>query len=139
MITVVSIDPGNDWGAALFVGGTLRAAHLRSFPMTAPDVVVIERPEIYPRMKVPPGDIVALALNAGWLDGQIAALETVWVTPKHWKGQVPKHIMYKRIMAALSDAELTALTSWLARLPKGSAHNVVDAVGIGLWYHQRIG
>jgi hypothetical protein len=48
-----------------------------------------------------------------------------------WKGSVPKDIMGERIKSKLSAAEL-------ALLGTKPNHNVVDAVGIGLWKLQRL-
>ena len=50
--------------------------------------VWIERPVIYPRSKVPPNDIIALALNAGrWGIYLHLGLEVTLVEPATWKGQ----------------------------------------------------
>ncbi len=57
------------------------------------------------------------------------------VTPFAWKGNTPKGIQASRILSALTKAEHEAV-SW----PKKSlAHNVVDAIGIGLWRAGRLG
>jgi hypothetical protein len=51
------------------------------------------------------------------------------VSPFAWKGNVPKGIQGSRILSALTKAEHDVVC-W----PKNSLkHNLVDAIGIGLW------
>jgi len=91
-----------------------------------PDVVVIERPKIYPRNRNKrPNDLIDLALTAG---ACVIFGTPVFVTPQEWKGQVPKEISGARTKKELSSAELLVLRRW------NKNHNVLDAVGIGRWY-----
>ena len=56
-------------------------------------------------------------------------------TPFQWKGNTPKEIQASRILSALTKTEHDAIT-W----PKKSLrHNVIDAIGIGLWRLERLG
>jgi len=88
---------------------------------------VIEFPRVH--RDTPNNDsIVKLAAACG---AYTALLETQdftieWVEPREWKGMVPKDIMYKRIIAKLNTEEYS-------RIDKPQDHNVIDAVGIGLW------
>ena len=54
------------------------------------------------------------------------------VSPRAWKGQVPKHIHHHRIAEALTASE-RALLDWLNLTPDAR-----DAVGIALWYTRRL-
>lgn len=61
---------------------------------------------------------------------QAAGFNVEWVEPRAWKGMVPKNVMFNRIIAKLSDEEYTYIH-------KPKDHNVVDAIGIGLWKIKR--
>jgi hypothetical protein len=97
---------------------------------------VIEMPQVYPRSRgVPPNDIVKLAFTAGRL------AETMWLrslggvrtmTPHEWKGVMPKDVCRGRILAHLSQEEMSIFTKACESFPKGQQHDVVDAIGIGL-------
>lgn len=57
-------------------------------------------------------------------------------TPATWKGQVPKEVHHARILARLTSAELADLPP--CRVSKGNPHgydnNMLDAIGLGLFY-----
>ena len=146
-MNILAIDPGKRSIAwAWFVRGKLLECGFASHDKTpfeagtrdmiqsvdlpgTPDVVVIERPKIYPRDRDKrPNDLLDLALTAG---ACIVFGPPVFVTPQQWKGQVPKKIHGERIRDELSAAERTVLRHWVKN------HNVLDAVGIGLWYAKR--
>jgi hypothetical protein len=97
--------------------------------------VVIERPQVYvaSRSKGDPNDLITLALMAGAVAGLLEAPFLTEYKPAQWKGQAPKDVMIERIIRALTVDEHTRV-----RLPdaKSLAHNVWDAIGIGL-YHLR--
>ena len=103
------------------------------------DAVAIERPQVYvhSRAKGDPNDLITLAMMAGGIVGAMratrAALLVVEYKPAEWKGQVPKDVMTKRIKRSLTEEEQPRVL-----LPKAGslAHNVWDAVGIGL-HHLR--
>jgi hypothetical protein len=102
-------------------------------------VVVIEKPQIYPNSPVPPNDIITLTLQAGRYLGiaeqmGIAILRTV--LPKSWKGQLPKGVCAGRIISRLSSEELLVLKAAESKLPAGKRHNLIDAVGIGLYAYR---
>ena len=50
--------------------------------------------------------------------------------PRTWKGTVPKKIHQPRILKALTAKEKAAIESW--------RHDVIDAVGIGLFHTRRM-
>lgn len=111
--------------------------------------IVIERPQVYERSrsKGDPNDLIALALVAGAVVGAVREYQAMSMCrivgytpcrvieyrPADWKGQVPKDVMVRRIKRSLAKTELERV-----ELPKAKslAHNVWDAVGIGL-HHLR--
>lgn len=84
-----------------------------------------------------PGDIVDLAFAAGVVKGLVQAhwsyAKIVEHLPVQWKGNVPKPIMAKRILAKLDPNEV-------ARIQRVGYkdHNTLDAIGIGLFALKRI-
>lgn len=92
---------------------------------------VIEFPQVH-RDTPNPNDIVKLAAACGAYTAILQSLgfSVSWVAPSDWKGTVPKDIMFRRILAKVTSDEYT-------RIKKPKDHNVVDAVGIGLWHLNR--
>lgn len=144
---MIAIDPGNQTGWALFDGGQLQSAGaspkdevLAEPPFLKGAQVVLELPRIYPQGRSPANpnrSIRPLMLMVGDLQGfyRRAGLEVTLIEPKGWKGQVPKTIHHRRLLAKLTDEEK-------ARLPKRPRakdfdHNMLDAVGLGLWKLER--
>lgn len=136
---LLAIDPGTDLGWALF--GPDRRLSRCGFgtpPREGFEEAVIERPKIYPqgRQKANPKDVITLALTAGEFGGRCKdANATVrYVEPDEWKGgSIPKEIHQPRIWAKLTDAEKSVLDVACKGMAPSKRHNVVDAVGIGLW------
>lgn len=88
---------------------------------------IIEIPKIH--RDTPNNDsIIKLATACGAYTSilQAAGFNVIWVEPRSWKGTTPKNIMFKRIIAKLEDKEYKCID-------KPKDHNVIDAVGIGLW------
>lgn len=99
-----------------------------------PDVVCVELMQSYAfdSQKGDQNDLIALATIGGQIAGRFPHARSVYVTPATWKGQVPKHIMARRIERGLVEREcLHALR--LDRYAASLRHNVLDAVGIGLY------
>lgn len=141
---VIAIDPGKRSGFAVFNGGALAVAGtldeaeiLDRPPCSLGGVAVIEVPVVYPTRKVDANDLIDLAVLVGDLRGYYrrTGFEVRLVRPRTWKGTVPKDIHGRRVLAALS-AEERAL---LPRRPraKNYDHNMLDAVGLGLWQLKR--
>ena len=158
MNTLLTIDPGIHmagvavWQSAELIGATLVRTekdrggwvelsklvveHMRSLYVPI-DTIVIEKPQIYPqhKQKGNPNDLINLACAAGGIATALLAqhqqAEVFFVLPYEWKKQVPKSISSRRSEDALSEdeRERVALPS-----AKGLAHNVWDAVGIGLYW-----
>jgi hypothetical protein len=145
---LVAIDPGTEQaGFALFDEGVLVRAELvvekgstkeqRAWKVAnklgdlleKDSTLVIEHPQVYARGPGDPDDLLALALVVGGVltlngGGEI-------VRPAQWKGQVPKKIMSNRILKALTEEE-RLLTEKVR-----NNHNVLDAIGVGLWKLKR--
>ena len=143
----LTIDPGADMGWSLWDGGRLADCGLGD-PRTShyghPNLyscVWIESQVIYPRSKARPADILKLAQAAGRWAGIYSALGVParWVEPAQWKGQIPKpkrgetYIIEKRVLEVLSPPERAVLDLGCKGLCASKRHNVIDAVGIGLW------
>lgn len=129
MNRLVAIDPGARTGIAEFRDGILHAAGVSSFQalVTGRGIfegrIVVEVPD-----RVEPGiplaDILLLARRAGGL-GYRFSPGPEFVGASLWKGSVPKKIHNSRVLALLSDSERAILPS--------RDHNMIDAVGLGLW------
>lgn len=138
-MSLLTIDPGvNGCAMAFWVDSVLIAldytAYLpRSF--SGADRVIVELPQIYTgsKGKGNPNNLVRLAFAAGRVVGG-RPCETV--LPRVWKGTIKKEAMLRRILRAMNDNELALLKA--CNLPKSTEHNLVDAIGIGLWYHKRL-
>lgn len=138
---LTAIDPGTDMGWAQFVMGELRACGLGDPPVTKArdQSMVIECPEIVPGRHVNPNDMITLAIKVGRMIERFDALGAITgtVKPTVWKGgPVPKPIMNGRIIKRLSAREADTFAGCGA--PYSKLHNVLDAIGIGLWATERI-
>ena len=100
--------------------------------------VVFESPVIYPKSKAPPNDIMHL-YGAVVAMAQVCAeyfVRAEFVEPRKWKGNVPKAVFGERIESRLTPKEHQL--AHLERFPKTKRHDVVDAIGIGLWWLRRL-
>lgn len=150
---LLAIDPGADAGWALFdrrkpIGWTLTECGLLQ-PLKedrirrAAYVVVVEVPQ-WQRGDTPTrtNDLLKTAFRAGIL-AEGSGCTCCWVVNPHtWKHSVPKRLHNERTLSRLTPAELDQLE--LARygnperipgvrVPDGKKHNVIDAIGLGLW------
>lgn len=101
--------------------------------------VIIEYPEQYAYSPAPRSSVQGLAYTAGaltYMFSQSFGASVQLVLPKEWKGQVPKEIFLKRIEKRLDEQEKSVLDS--KSLPLSKKHNVIDAIGIGLYYLKRL-
>jgi hypothetical protein len=132
--TLLTIDPGTTaTGIAIFTAlGELCRAWLVPDPYcmaqrVSSDEMLIEIPRAYGAgSPVDPNDLIKLALLGGYLAGINNSARRWYIHPQDWKGQVPKKIDNERTLRQLKDNERHIL----GERPN---HNVVDAVGIGLW------
>lgn len=156
---LIAIDPGvHACGVAMFstygdlrLAALVRAAPQGSWAMAAQAVcelvrvsrdsesgcvAVIERPRIYPgRRREDPNDLLSLAgvVGAITMALHIYGARVDHVFPADWKGQVPKRQMGERILARLSAGELARVED-----AGSKTHNIVDAIGIGLFANKRM-
>jgi len=138
---IIGIDPGEHPGFGVIVDGVLVAGGAAD-PWSEfggdnglEAIVVVERPIITPRSN--PTDIITLAITAGELASpwRRAGCDVEFVTPRRWKGSVPKHITNRRTLDALSAEERAVLPK--RPRAKDYDHNMLDGVGIALWRAQR--
>lgn len=143
---LLAIDPGVDTGWAEFaLTGELRKCglgHPRSGEWL--ERIVVESPKLRPYGEKNPNAILTLARTAGYLAGRAveaacASVQVEYLTPNDWKGSTPKDISHARIWARLTDAEKEIADSYFRSAPgrnglaPSKRHNVLDAIGIGLF------
>lgn len=135
---------GDRWGLARAVLAPVedpRDAVVAARELAAgPFVAFVEVPQIYRagRSKGSPLDLVRVSLFAGAILGA-GSRGSAWCHPAGWKGQTPKDVSEDRTRAALFRGEIDYVE--LPRTKRGKvdrelAHNVWDAIGIGL-HHLR--
>jgi len=101
-------------------------------------LIVVEYPEQYSHTPAPRSSVQGLACTGGGIVSMLKrdSNKVEFVLPKTWKGQVPKDIMLNRIVAKLSDTEKQILES--KNYIKSKKHNVIDAIGLGLFKLNRL-
>jgi hypothetical protein len=165
MAMVIAIDPGKHalgwsaWGNHLLVACGLARAEGRDLGQlaatlacqlpTGADVAVVERMvHAYTRIKVKgqaamtrvAADLLDLQAIAGFVAGHSIAEggKVEWFAAHQWKGDTPKEVTEKRIRKALGPEEMEVYHAALMQIPKGLRHNMVDGVGLGLFYRGRV-
>ena len=128
---LLAIDPGAKTGWALFYcdgvldsAGTAEVLYVLRTTFFEVAEVVIENPCIYPTTKRP-NDILTLARIVGRFEERYRTSEVRLVTPREWKGTLPKALMAKRILAALTPQERV--------IAKRLGPDAIDAIGLGKW------
>jgi len=142
---LLSIDPASDAersGWAYYRDRQLALAGIGWPPFSA-DIIVIERPQVYPhggKKQADPNDLISVALFGGRLLQSVARKETtiIAIHPRQWKGQVPKEIHNRRVLKQLSSSERIAYAHGTKGIAPSKVHNVIDAIGIGLWRLGRV-
>jgi hypothetical protein len=152
-MNLVTIDPGMSTGVAEFQNEVLLNVGLIKFEccrqytkdlfrlmdVAKPERVVIEIPKIYPfkNQKGDQNDLIKLAVQAGICIAAASPFCHVEeVHPQEWKGQRPKEVDNKHTLSLLYDpVELDVFNS--LQISKNLRHNVLDAIGIGLWVLKR--
>lgn len=164
---MLAVDPGiRGCGVALFEGPTLvacayvfnkakegnRAAEAADMARAIGvefvmgrviDELVVEWPRVYAtRLRKgemdgqDPNDLIALSAIDGALAYRMGVKTTSYV-PSEWKGQMKKEPCHARIKSRLNPRELAILMD-ADNDAKSKAHNVYDAVGIGLHHLGRL-
>jgi hypothetical protein len=114
----------------------------RDYHLGGVDEVVLEKMVHYPgqrgaRADAVANDLIDLTAVSCLLAGSLHPREISFLTPQEWKGNVPKEVMQRRIEKALSGPEL-ALLEAACKGVGALAHNLWDAVGIGLKHLGRL-
>lgn len=139
---LLTIDPGADCGWALWRGKELYQCGFQKMPSTWPEPiarVVVERPHTG-QTRARKRDIITLALRAGEVAGiwsYIAGIVPEYLEPNRWKGSMTKTISHDVVKGKLSPVELKQFQSDCKGLAEGKRHNVLDAIGIGLYVLKR--
>jgi len=145
---LMAIDPGTKaTGWALFrlqrlvAAGLYRGKHaaetigqIQAAPIYDLDVLIVERPQVYDRhrTKGDPNALIPLAMIGGAAAGVHGWAELRAPHPNEWKGAISKEIHHPRILAELRPEEL-AVVEAMKGVPASLRHNVLDAIGLGLW------
>jgi hypothetical protein len=148
---ILTLDPGAASGVALWdhTGRLLAAAVLKPEQVLpwvvdfAPVTVLVhERPQIYQRgkSKGDPNKLLDLYGQACTLAGEMH-VRRVELLPAEWKGQLPKDVHHARILAGITPEERERIPHCRisAKNPHGIDHNILDAIGLGLFHFSRQG
>jgi hypothetical protein len=140
MAWLISIDPGKTPGIAVFKDGVLVDCGIDTsqtpYAPSGPDFqCVCEIPQVYRigKGKGDPNDLVMVAACAGRMTALFP--NPSFVKPERWKAQVDGDIMCDRIVKFLTPGEASKIPNY----PDSYRHNVIDAIGIGLWKLGRMG
>lgn len=141
------LDPALKAAGLLTLGDLFTAAHAMLCSTSWPDAdeAVVELPRVYRRSKADPDDLIRLAFFAGALS--CGPWPCRVARPHDWKGNVPKvatgswdrYVIHRRIWKLLDPHECAIYQAALDRIPARLRHNVIDAVGLGLWGVGRLG
>ncbi|MCL2724841.1 MAG: hypothetical protein FWD69_10440 [Polyangiaceae bacterium] len=146
---LLTIDPGANSGWAVFDEGRLADCGMVCSPRTEPlplptmlrfERVVIEHPMIYPHGRTRnPNDVLKVAIIAGEWAGFYchSGAEVSYVMPRAWKGTVDPDVCNARAHAALDAGERAIYDEAVKGIAEGKRHNVLDAIGIGLFMLKR--
>lgn len=135
--SLVSVDPGVDYYAWAQWDGFNHLVQVGRPTIETricwPCSIAIEWPQVYKYSKARPKDVEALIFSAGRVADR--AQGTIYkYRPAEWKGQQSKAAHHKKIRAALHPTELVLLNG----LTKGELHDIMDAIGIGLYHLGRL-
>lgn len=158
---ILCIDPGysasGGTGLALFerLSGTLqRAALIRPgkekdllarvrtvtlgsinwLDLTLVEAVIAEWPQVYSGSVADPNALLGLAAVSAAIASLYPYVEHRSVLPRTWKGSLDGEVMAQRIEGRLSPEEVARIED----CPASLRHNVLDAVGIGLYHFGRL-
>jgi hypothetical protein len=100
--------------------------------------IIVEYPEQYAQTPAPRSSVQGLACTGGGIVSLLKrpSNKVEFVLPKVWKKQVPKDIMLDRIVARLDPTEKALLEN--KAYAKYKKHNVIDAIGLGLYKLERL-
>jgi hypothetical protein len=141
--TTLAVDPskpGNNTGVAFFVGSALTHCWLHTDTKAPPyqhaDLLVIELPQVYPGARnEDPNDLIQVARAVGQWEQSCSYGELKLIHPRAWKGTIDKRVVNNRTLSCLTPSE----RAQIPQLPDYKLHNVLDAIGLGLFIVGRFG
>lgn len=100
-----------------------------------PALLCLESPIIYPRysQRIDTRSLDNIHFLNGMLSERFNPRELLTPTPYQWKQNKPKDTHREEILAALDQNSKCILTAALKQIPRSKWHNVIDAVGLGLY------
>lgn len=103
-----------------------------------PQLLCLESPIVYPRYsaKINTSSLDNIHFLNGMLSERFNPKELLLPTPFQWKKNKPKDIHHEEIIENLDKASKHVLSMALKEIPRSKWHNVLDAVGLGLYAHQ---
>ena len=111
---------------------------MQEYEYGAPNALVMELQQVYATrfQKGNQDDLLQLAGVNGAISYAFRGIPEVFsYLPRVWKGTVKKEVMTARIESKLSPEELAGIEPCAVSL----RHNVIDAVGLGLYKFGRLG
>jgi hypothetical protein len=149
---IIAVDPGtNGLGVAWEHEGELAVFGLKAngdalamitqfqaLYLPPVDVFVGELPQVYPKGKADPNDLIRVAAVVGGCAGSTSASHFVLAHPRTWKGSVPKEIHHMRTMAAIPKQWAEFLGDEKPKYTKSLWADVMDAVALLWWYRKDI-
>jgi hypothetical protein len=107
----------------------LRGFHIK------PELLCLESPIVYPRysQKIDTRSLDNIHFLNGMLSERFNPRELLTPTPYQWKQNKPKDVHREEIIAALDQNSQNVLAETLKEIPGSKWHNVIDAVGLGLY------
>lgn len=130
------IDPGSHPGWAVLDGDhKITGCGINTPPKYKFDVVLAERPTVYPHSDVNPANIITLAITLGKMIRPYEDLgsKVVLVEPRTWKGQIPKKVHHPIIRKSLAAGELLVVDNCLKDIAKSWCEDAMDAVGLAVY------
>lgn len=117
--------------AGLIVNKDIIESAVLLYQSYKPKLLVVEKPKIYPieKWKGDPNDLIDVAITAGVVIGVFKDSKIDLVLPHTWKGQRPKDVDNQYTLSLLTKIE----QGKIGHYPKTKMHNVIDAIGLGLW------
>jgi transcriptional regulator with XRE-family HTH domain len=129
------------WPTAREASATARQVHdyITLAGERDPTALLLEMPRIYPRRqgKKDPNDLLGLAAVLGGICTLFPSVLVTEYEPHDWKKSLDGDAMTERIKGRLSPAEAGRIAPAI-EAAKSKAHNLLDAVGIGLHYFGRL-
>jgi hypothetical protein len=138
-VILLSIDPGAHAGQAAWRNGRLQTVGASDL-VAYTDVLVVELPFAYPqnKTKCDPNDLISLAVKVGRLLERYDGAEHVTPTPQEWNRGAKKAWTAIRVWESLDEGERAVLRTACFGVAKSYENNLIDSVGIGLWYLREI-